>query len=616
MNQTRTIALASAFAVGMFASQSYAAGPGFGNLSYTDAELFKHVSLFDNSNGTPSNSPSKAYGHNVALYLDGYLVFTFAPDSGLPTGGWLTYDVSNPRQPKLMKAHRGQDTDQLREPHSLPLALIGDKTYVGVQSSVGIQIWDMTDPLNVSIAGRLSLNGVNAGDYTDVSWQLSWQFPYLYVAGGNRGVYIVDTSDVTKPKLVKQVQTSQLGGFRVGPIFAVGDRLFLGNMDENARFSLLDLSDPTDPQLLDTVGTQIRYYAMSVLGDLVVGAGRDGDLLVYEDRAGSLESVANHRIAGDGLYLSFQDDFIHYGQTGSYKKLSFSDPKQVQVLGNTVLPGHDADHGQVTPFGNLVFIGNDHGTGSGLVVHQKAPDTTPPKVHYSFPTNEAVKVPTNTAIVATFSDNLDPATLRGANVRLETANGEAVSGTATYLFNTVHYRANAALAANTTYRFSLSTGVKDVMGNALAAPHEITFSTGSAIMSGTGGSGGVGGSSVGGSSNSGGSGTAGAVATGGVGGAASGGTGSGGTPSGGASPGGSSGTGGGSASGGVAGTATGGSASTGGSSVASGGAAGAEPPAGDDAGCSCRTVGGARSSGAWLLSAVAAACIGRRRRRS
>jgi hypothetical protein len=421
----------------------------------------------------------------------------------------------------------------------------------------------------------------------------------------------------------------------------MGDRLYLGNMDENARYSLLNLSNPTEPELLDTLGTQTRYYAMAVLGNLIVGAGRDGDLLVHENRDDSIELVKQTRIEGDGLYLSFQDNFIHYGQTGSYKKLSFSDPNNVTILGNTHLPGHDADHGQVTPFGNLVFIGNDHGSGSALVVHQKAADSTPPAIDWSFPANSAVNVPNDAAIGITFSDNMDPATLRATNVKLETAGGTAVTGAVTYLFNTLHFRSNMPLAEDTTYRFTVSTGAKDVMGNALAADHQITFATGSTVMGGSGGSGGQGGSA--GQPSSGGA--AGMAGIGGVGGGLGGqGTGgsamagTGGSPSGGNGTGGSvpmagMGQGGtantaGSASGGAgrggtgasgsAGKAAGGSVSTGGSG-AQGGTAGNDTPPTDDSGCSVRTVRGTgdnTQAGGWLVFAMTAAFVGLRRRRS
>jgi hypothetical protein len=411
-------------------------------------------------------------------------------------------------------------------------------------------------------------------------------------------------------------------------------------MDENARYSLLDLSDPTDPQLLDTLGTQTRYYAMAVLGNLIVGAGRDGDLLVHEDRNDSIELVKQHRIEGDGLYLSFQDGFIHYGQTGSYKKLSFSDPNNVAILGNTHLPGHDADHGQVTPFGNLVFIGNDHGSGSALVVHQKAPDTTAPAIDWSFPANSAVNVRNDTTIGVTFSDNMDPATLRGANVRLETVGGTAVTGTSTYLFNTMHFRSNTPLAEDTTYRFTISTGVKDVMGNALAADHQITFATGSTVMSGSGGSGGQG--SAGQSSSGGAAGTNGlaGAGSGGVGGLGTGGSGTaaagaGGAPSAGSGTGGSVSTAGTGNQGGVANTAgnanggagrggTGASGNAGmsasggvatGGSAPRGGMAAVETPATDESGCSVGTAGGTSRAG-WLVFAMTAACVGLRRRRA
>ncbi len=645
MRRLWKLALGSALATCLLTHPSSASGPGFGNLTYTNAELFKEVSVFDNSNGTPTDSPSKAYGHNVALLLDGYLAFTFAPDSGLASGGWLVYDVSDPREPSLVHTHRGSDTAQLREPHSLPIAIVGEKTYVATQMTFGVQIWDMTDPLSPASVGSLSLSGVNGGDYTDVSWQLSWQWPYLYVAGGNRGIYIVDTRDMTKPTFVRQVQTSQLGGFRVGPIFALGDQLFLANMDESARYSLLDLREPTEPALIDTIGTTIRYYSMAVSGNLIVGAGRDGDLLVHEVRAGSIESVASHRIEGDGLYLAFQDDFIHYGQTASYKKLTFSDPRSVSIVGNTHLVAHDADHGQTTPFGNLVFLGNDHGSGSALVPHQAAPDSTPPKVTWSFPANSAVNQPNETVLAATFSDNVDPATLRGGNVRLEAVGGGAVTGAMTYLFNTLHFRADAPLAEDTTYRFTISTGVKDVMGNPLEAEHQIVFSTGPTTM-GAGGAGGSAGQGNAGGGNA--SGAAGAPGGGGQSGlAGSGGMGAGrgGAPAGGSGMGGSTGglqAGGGQTSGfagaaGLAGIPGMGGSSFGGAGKGAGGAplAGAPPaaggslstggtpaaggsePASDPGGCGCRATGsqqgGAR--GTWLLLALAGTWFGVRRRR-
>jgi MYXO-CTERM domain-containing protein len=657
MKLHRSIASATAFtSLLAAASPGLAAGPGIGNLTYTDQELFKEIALFDNGNGTPTDSPSKAYGHNVALLLDGYLVFTFAPDSGLASGGWLVYDVSNPREPDLVHSHRTNDTSQLREPHSLPLALVGDRTYVAMQTTFGVQIWDFTNPLDPGVVGSLSLNGVNGGDYADVSWQLSWQWPYLYVAGANRGIYIVDTSDIENPTFVKQVPTSQLGGFRVGPIFALGDRMFISNMDENARYSFLDLRDPSTPALVDTLSIPIRFYSMAVLGDVIVGAGRDGDLLVHEIRNGSIESIRNHRIDGDGLYLSFQDGFIHYGQTGSYKKLTFSDPNNVSVLGNTVLPGHDADHGQTTPFGNLVFIGNDHGSGSALVAHQKEPDTRPPEVAWSFPADGAVNQPTDTILAFTFSDNVDPATLQG-NVRLEDGSGAAVAGTITYLTNTLHFRPDAELADDTTYRFVATTGVEDAMGNAFATDHAIVFSTG-ATATGVGGAGGMAGQGGGGQSGAGqggagqggaGQGGTGQAAAAGVGGAgADGGQGNGGgeggtLSTGGTSVGGMSGASGASAAGGAAGGGTGGgSAGTGGGSAgtgatsagastggvatggagaggaASGGVSGQGPvPPAESEGCSCRAAGtGAGAPGAFSLLAIAGAFWAFRRRRS
>jgi hypothetical protein len=80
-------------------------GPGLGNLSYDDSELWKPIARVDNTNGVPS-APAfvKAYGLNTAIFHDGYLMTLFAPDSGGGPGGFLFYDVGNPRAISL--AHR------------------------------------------------------------------------------------------------------------------------------------------------------------------------------------------------------------------------------------------------------------------------------------------------------------------------------------------------------------------------------------------------------------------------------------------------------------------------------------------------------------------------------
>ena len=159
--------------------------------------------------------------------------------------------------------------------------MIGDKHYVAIQTIHGIQFWDVTDAATAAKVGNIDLPGVNAGDYENVAWQTSWQGRYLFVSGGNLGMFVIDAANPTQPELVKTVPTGSTGGFRVGPLYAVGDYLVYSNMDQNGALGVLDISKAEAPSLLTTKGGLPRMYAFIVSGDRIYGAGRDGDFTIH-----------------------------------------------------------------------------------------------------------------------------------------------------------------------------------------------------------------------------------------------------------------------------------------------------------------------------------------------
>ena len=102
---------------------------------------------------------------------------------------------------------------------------------------------------------KVGLPTGNGGDSANVGWQLWWQAPYLYVASANDGVYIVDASDPANAVIANRgagkpnpVPTGELGGFRVGPIFTMGNHMVLSSMDNTDGFASLDISDPLNPK--------------------------------------------------------------------------------------------------------------------------------------------------------------------------------------------------------------------------------------------------------------------------------------------------------------------------------------------------------------------------------
>ena len=172
-------------------------GPGLGNLTYTEDELFQPVSWIDQDNGVPEKIPDrKPFGLNVGIMLNGYFVTVFAPDSGKGPGGFLICDVSDPRNIRLERRIYDPtgETSEIREAHSLGVARIDGSVYVAVASASGVEFWDFTGVNDIRRVSKLTLPGVAGGDYERVAWQLFWQAPYLYVA--------VSSPDQTPPSVV------------------------------------------------------------------------------------------------------------------------------------------------------------------------------------------------------------------------------------------------------------------------------------------------------------------------------------------------------------------------------------------------------------------------------
>ena len=107
-------------------------------------------------------------------------------------------------------------------------------------------------------------------------------------------------------------------------------------------------------------------------------------------------------------------------------------------------------------------------------------DTTAPLVSSIDPTDGATGVGTNQKIAITFDKGLDSATLTSTTFTLTGPGATAVAGTVTYssIGNTAFFTPGTALAANTTYTATVTTGVTDLAGNAPGTDFVSTFTTG------------------------------------------------------------------------------------------------------------------------------------------
>ncbi len=107
------------------------------------------------------------------------------------------------------------------------------------------------------------------------------------------------------------------------------------------------------------------------------------------------------------------------------------------------------------------------------------PDTTAPTVGSLNPADTDIGVVVNGNITAAFSETMDPATITTATFTLTpTLGGAAVEGAVTCVGAVATFKPKNNLTGSTQYTATITTGVKDLAGNALAATKTWRFTTG------------------------------------------------------------------------------------------------------------------------------------------
>jgi hypothetical protein len=101
-----------------------------------------------------------------------------------------------------------------------------------------------------------------------------------------------------------------------------------------------------------------------------------------------------------------------------------------------------------------------------------------PVVVANSPANGATGVAVTTSITVTFDEPVNPATANSSTFVVTGHAGTPVLGTITYSGSTATFTPNSPLAASSTYTATITTGVQDPAGIALAANFVWTFATG------------------------------------------------------------------------------------------------------------------------------------------
>ncbi len=116
------------------------------------------------------------------------------------------------------------------------------------------------------------------------------------------------------------------------------------------------------------------------------------------------------------------------------------------------------------------------GGGSSSAGPGNAPlDTTPPFVMNTNPSNLSSNVAVNSTISATFSENVTASVPSSAFTLAQ--GGTAVPGTVSFSGSTALFTPTARLGNTLSYTATVTTGIKDLSGNAMASPFTWSFIT-------------------------------------------------------------------------------------------------------------------------------------------
>jgi hypothetical protein len=465
------------------------AGPGGPKRTFTAAELGVNCAYLDGGAADPDDH------HNLVQMYDGYLVLPFAPEYGM-SGGLAFFDISDPCAPRQVGLGAAQ---YMRETHSIGFASHGGRWAVTTSLTWepvfagGIEFWDVRDPTAPIEHTVFNLPGHFYPDaYARPVLSVFWQAPYVYVAGADNGVYIVDATFPDAPVLVNQHAFQPT--LRVGQVQVIGN-LLIATAAEGARAVLLDISDPANPQPIpggdfmarDAAGVVREAYFTTAANGKLYFARKDsgGGVIVYDISDPTQPTyLGSFASSGNGGYVFVKDQYAFVGEGAVARIYDLSNLDEITIHAELHLTG---DLDTITPIGNVAVLSVDDDAepdrGSAIAPWQETPDTLAPQVTWSVPADGAAGVPRTSRVGVGFGELVDVRSAFAGSVRLYPSGTDPAETRINGFFSAqetlVNFWPYQPLAASTEYTLELPAGgLADLDGNAITEAFRITFTTG------------------------------------------------------------------------------------------------------------------------------------------
>lgn len=456
-------------------------GPGGPTRTFTEGELFAPCAHLD---GGPEDEDQ----HNLVVPFHGHLVLPWAPEDG--AGGLSLFEMTDPCAP--VKVGEGY-TEDMRETHGLGFVHLPDShplagDYTVTNGVLGVVFWDVSDPAAPEAIHYLRLPDVFYPDaYARVVLHTYWQYPWLYVAAADNGVFVVDASDPYAPRLVGEYRFDPV--LRAGGVWALGNLLVVSSA-EQTRTAILDISVPYDIQPVpggifehvDDDGHAVEAYHANLAGPWIMQARKEdgGGFLLYDwTNPSNVEYVGQYRTPdGNSGYVFHDEGFVFVGESEMGRVFDVRDPSDIRIVGTATPIAGDID--TVTPFGNVAIYSSDDsadpGKASAVVPWTLSPDVSGPVVDRVEPPDGATAQPQSTRIGLSFNEMVEPISVFAGSVRVSTEDGTPIAGWWSTQENLVAFTPSEPLPAGATVVVQVpSGGVMDANGNRTESDFEARF---------------------------------------------------------------------------------------------------------------------------------------------
>jgi hypothetical protein len=330
-------------------------GPGGPTVAFSEDQLFEPCAFLE-------GGPEDIEHHNLVVGYRGHVIMPWAPEWS--TGGLSLFELDDPCNPK--KVSDTYDA-RIRETHAMGFVHLRDGPHAGdwtfTNEILGILGWNLDDATNPVARNHLQFEGVFYPDaYARVVFSVFLQYPWLYVAAADNGVIIVDVTDPTDPIEVSRFVFEP--GLRAGMVYVLGNRMLVVSA-EQTEAAMLDVSDPTQPQLVaggrftttNGAGEALEVYAGGLVGDMAMFARKTGGggALIYDvTDPGSPAFLSEMHIPdGNGGYVFWHEGTAFVGNSSRADVIDFSVVSSPVLLGTSSIPG---DLDTLTPYGNVAVM--------------------------------------------------------------------------------------------------------------------------------------------------------------------------------------------------------------------------------------------------------------------